>query len=77
MKQVKAYEYDGKLYKTPEEALKQEFYDDLTSVFANYDWKENIKRIVNRKDIQDELVELITKHQEELNGNIHEGEVQE
>ena len=76
MKPVKAYEYNGKLYKTPEEALKQEFYDDLTSVFAGYDWVENIKRIVNRKDIQDGLVALITRHQEEINGNIHE-EVQE
>ena len=68
MKQVKAYEYDGKLYKTPEEALKQEFYDDLTRVLTSNDWYENIKRIVNRKDIQDELIKLIKRHQEEING---------
>ena len=68
MKQVKAYEHNGKLYKSAEEALKQELYEGLTTLFANDGWHVIMKKIVHRKDIQDELVKLITKHQEELNG---------
>ena len=68
MKQVKAYEYDGKLYKTPEEALKQEFYDGLKYLFANDGWHDIMNKITHNKDVQNQLVKLITRHQEELNG---------
>ena len=68
MKQVKAYEYNGKLYKTPEEALKQELYEGLTTLFANDGWHDIMRKIVHNKDVQNHLVSLITKYQEEING---------
>ena len=45
MKQVKAYEYNGKLYKTPEEALKQKLYENLTNLFANDGWHDIMRKI--------------------------------
>jgi hypothetical protein len=70
MREVKAYEHNGKLYRSAEEALKQELYGGLTTLFFPGDsWNDIARKIVHRKDIQNHLVSLITKHQEELNGD--------
>jgi len=68
MREIKAYEHDGKLYRTQEEALKQVLYEGLTSLFTNDGWHDIMRKIVHRKDVQNQIISLITKHQEGLNG---------
>ena len=68
MKEITAYEHNGKLYRTQEEALRQELYEGLTNLFSNDDWHDIMRKIAYRKDVQDKIVNLITKYQEEING---------
>ena len=63
MKEVRAFEYNGKLYRTEEEALKQELYDGLSTIFAGCDVYSVMRKIAERKDVQDELVKIISKRQ--------------
>lgn len=67
MVEVKAFEHNGKLYKTQEEALKQELSEGLTYLFLGGDDRHDIMRkIVHKKDVQDKIVSLITRYQETL-----------
>ena len=68
MKEITAYEHNGKIYRSAEEALKQELYENMTTLFANDGWHDIMRKIVHNKDVQNQIVSLITKHQEALNG---------
>lgn len=64
MKEIRAFEYNNKIYRTEREAFEEELYDDVTNLFANDSSRDIIVKIVYEKDVQNELVRIIKKYQE-------------
>ena len=66
MKKVEAYEHNGKLYKTKNEAYSQRLFDGVADIFYRCERVDIIRKIVYEKDTQKKLVELIEEHQGEV-----------
>lgn len=66
MKELVAFEYNGKIYRTKEEAFDQELYDGLLNILTRNDRYEIARSIVRSKKVQAELISLLTKYQKEV-----------
>lgn len=64
MQKIEAYEHNGKLYRTKEEAIQDEFRAKLLNLFRNCNGPEMLNLISNSQKTQDELYEALTKYRE-------------
>lgn len=66
MKEVQAFEHNGKLYETKKEALESKLYDELYRLLYQREGQNVIRILTKNKSIQKEVLKLITKHQQDL-----------